>query len=562
MAEEKPKGDGLQTGGTFQRQIDKFASESLPLLGKSWTFVARTRVKTWQGLFMLAFVSGAFVSFVWSVSLEIESLSKASGDATLSMDSSLISGGVVSVAEDQTFDVDLVLNTGGVNAVAVRSIVTYDPADFQLTGWNMSGSIFSTGNGCVYQGNPCQIVDHNASSGVFSATLAKPSPGVNTDSGVLATLTFRALRPVSSSTNNIRYTYTGPDNATDSDVIEDNGLGNDLLSGVSGIRVLVNAPACTDYNYSSWGTCQSNGTQTRTVVSGIPDGCAGGATPDLTQSCTYTPPACTSYNYSAWGACQPNNTQTRTVLSEIPSGCTGGATPQTTQSCTYVPGNTCTSFEYSEWGTCRDGKQTRSITASMPSGCTGGTAEVTRSCGKRKVKIQEETLDFSRSEKVLTDNKTISFRGSDESIKGGKVEIYRGGDLKKTESVGDSGEWSLRMKEKKNGTYEYRVRYLDASGNEIDKSDEYRVKIDTEDPRITDLPLFLMKARGEKVWWTAKDNDEMDHYRYTFLGKSDSTKSKSFNIPANAPTGIHTFQLTAYDEAGNRTVKRILIRVR
>jgi len=563
MAEEKPKGDGLQTGGTFQRQIDKFASESLPLLGKSWTFVARTRVKTWQGLFMLAFVSGAFVSFVWSVSLEIESLSKASGDATLSMDSSLISGGVVSVAEDQTFDVDLVLNTGGVNAVAVRSIVTYDPADFQLTGWNMSGSIFSTGNGCVYQGNPCQIVDHNASSGVFSATLAKPSPGVNTDSGVLATLTFRALRPVSSSTNNIRYTYTGPDNATDSDVIEDNGSGNDLLSGVSGIRVLVNAPVCTDYTYSSWGTCQSNGTQTRTVVSGIPDGCAGGATPDLTRSCTYTPPTCTSFTESGFGACQPNGTQTQTVTG-VPSGCTGGNPPSSTQSCTYTGGGTtsCTSFEYSEWGTCRDGKQTRSITASIPSGCTGGTAEVTRSCGKRKVKIQEETLDFSRSEKVLTDNKTISFRGSDESIKGGKVEIYRGGDLKKTESVGDSGEWSLRMKEKKNGTYEYRVRYLDASGNEIDKSDEYRVKIDTEDPRITDLPLFLMKARGEKVWWTAKDNDEMDHYRYTFLGKSDSTKSKSFNIPANAPTGIHTFQLTAYDEAGNRTVKRILIRVR
>ena len=612
MAEEKPKGDGLRTGGTFQRQIDKFASESLPLLGKSWTFVARTRVKTWQGLFMLAFVSGAFVSFVWSVSLEIESLSKASGDATLSMDSSLISGGVVSVAEDQTFDVDLVLNTGGVNAVAVRSIVTYDPADFQLTGWNMSGSIFSTGNGCVYQGNPCQIVDHNASSGVFSATLAKPSPGVNTDSGVLATLTFRALRPVSSSTNNIRYTYTGPDNATDSDVIEDNGSGNDLLSGVSGIRVLVNAPVCTDYNYSSWGTCQSNGTQTRTVVSGIPDGCAGGATPDLTQSCTYTPPTCTSFTESGFGACQPNGTQTQTVtgvpsgctggnppsstqsctytgggttctsftesgfgacqpngtqtqtVTGVPSGCTGGNPPSSTQSCTYTGGGTtsCTSFEYSEWGTCRDGKQTRSITTSIPSGCTGGTAEVTRSCGKRKVKIQEEALDFSRSEKVLTDNKTISFRGSDESIKGGKVEIYRDGDLKKTESVGDSGEWSLRMKEKKNGTYEYRVRYLDASGNEIDKSDEYRVKIDTEDPRITDLPLFLMKARGEKVWWTAKDNDEMDHYRYTFLGKSDSTKSKSFNIPANAPTGIHTFQLTAYDEAGNRTVKRILIRVR
>ncbi len=44
---------------------------------------------------------------------------------------------------------------------------------------------------------------------------------------------------------------------------------------------------------------------------------------------------CTSFTYSAWGECQSNNTQTRTVLTSSPSGCVGG-NPITTQSCTYV----------------------------------------------------------------------------------------------------------------------------------------------------------------------------------------------------------------------------------
>lgn len=42
-----------------------------------------------------------------------------------------------------------------------------------------------------------------------------------------------------------------------------------------------------------------------------------------------------AYAYSAWSACQPNGTQTRTVLTATPSGCAG--TPVLTQSCTYVP---------------------------------------------------------------------------------------------------------------------------------------------------------------------------------------------------------------------------------
>ena len=95
----------------------------------------------------------------------------------------------------------------------------------------------------------------------------------------------------------------------------------------------------------------------------------------------------------------------------------------------------------------------------------------------------------------MTDNKKVSFSGTDDALKnGGKVEIYRDGKLKTTKTPNADGKWSTDIKEKKNGTYEYRVRYVDASGNEIEKSDEYRVKIDTEDPRITDLPLFLSRC--------------------------------------------------------------------
>ena len=139
-------------------------------------------------------------------------------------------------------------------------------------------------------------------------------------------------------------------------------------------------PACT-YNYSAWGACQSNGTQTRTAVSS-PAGCTG--TPAaLSQACTYVPPvtACTSFTYSVWGACQSNNTQTRTIATSLPSGCTGG-TPVLSQSCTYVPPVTaCTSFTYSAWGACQSNNtQTRTVATSSPTGCTGGTPSLSQAC--------------------------------------------------------------------------------------------------------------------------------------------------------------------------------------
>lgn len=45
---------------------------------------------------------------------------------------------------------------------------------------------------------------------------------------------------------------------------------------------------------------------------------------------------CTTFTYSSWGQCQANGTQSRTVLTKGPSGCTGGQ-PNTIQSCQYTP---------------------------------------------------------------------------------------------------------------------------------------------------------------------------------------------------------------------------------
>jgi hypothetical protein len=139
-------------------------------------------------------------------------------------------------------------------------------------------------------------------------------------------------------------------------------------------------PAACTYTYDAWGACQSNGTQTRTVLSSTPAGCTG--TPVVSQSCTYVPPtptACT-YTYGAWGACQSTNVQIRDLLSSSPAGCTGA--PVLTRACTYVPPVTaCSSFTYSVWGACQSNNtQTRTVATSSPAGCTGGTPVLSQAC--------------------------------------------------------------------------------------------------------------------------------------------------------------------------------------
>ena len=75
------------------------------------------------------------------------------------------------------------------------------------------------------------------SAGQAIITLAKPRPGVNTASGKLATLQFRALQPIVPSSANLTIQYIAYGNYTDSDVIFDDGLGTDILNSATNTTV-------------------------------------------------------------------------------------------------------------------------------------------------------------------------------------------------------------------------------------------------------------------------------------------------------------------------------------
>ena len=157
--------------------------------------------------------------------------------------------------------------------------------------------------------------------------------------------------------------------------------------------------ACTSFTYSDWSACQPNSTQSRTVVSSLPQGCTGG-NPVLSQSCYYASSsnACASFTYSVWSVCQLNSTQSRTVVSASPQGCSGG-NPILSRSCNYTQtGKVCASFTYSDWSACQpNSTQSRTVVSSLPQGCTGGNPVLSQSCvyvppSSTTTEAQEESL--------------------------------------------------------------------------------------------------------------------------------------------------------------------------
>jgi hypothetical protein len=66
-----------------KRPIDIAAKESYSWWTKSFMFIKKTEIKTWQGIFIIAFVTGALAAMVWAVSNDYSTASRASYDATV-----------------------------------------------------------------------------------------------------------------------------------------------------------------------------------------------------------------------------------------------------------------------------------------------------------------------------------------------------------------------------------------------------------------------------------------------------------------------------------------------
>ncbi|HRY82152.1 MAG TPA: hypothetical protein P5232_00385 [Candidatus Moranbacteria bacterium] len=60
------------------RPIDVSAQKTYSWWTKTYVFIKKTEIKTWQGVFALAFISGAAAAIIWSVSAEWSLFSKAS----------------------------------------------------------------------------------------------------------------------------------------------------------------------------------------------------------------------------------------------------------------------------------------------------------------------------------------------------------------------------------------------------------------------------------------------------------------------------------------------------
>ncbi|EKE18742.1 MAG: hypothetical protein ACD_9C00251G0001, partial [uncultured bacterium] len=296
---------------------------------------------------------------------------------------------------------------------------------------------------------------------------------------------------------------------------------------VTPMTITVEAPACSSFDYSAFGECQVGDIQYRTVINRTPEGCDPGVV-ELSQSCTFIPETCTSFTYSEWGICQPNGKQTRTIVSSSPLGCIDGTPEELEQSCVYteiVEAATCTEFTYSDWGSCQQNNlQVRTVATSSPADCTGGLPDLEQECSYSSQVCSEFTysdwgacVDRQQSRSVTTL---------------GPVGCS-GGNPVLTQSCETPAQKKVSTKKK-----------------------------DKEKPKFTDLPLTLTKKRGDTVWWKAKDNKGISHYKYTFNGKTVKTKQGKMTIPADAPRGVSVLNVKAYDKAGNSKSRKVMLLVR
>jgi cytochrome b involved in lipid metabolism len=106
--------------------------------------------------------------------------------------------------------------------------------------------------------------------------------------------------------------------------------------GASTITNYCGKEATTAFNTKGGGG--SHSTNAKSILAGYYVGALGSTAPVVAPTLT----TCASFTYSSWGSCQSNGTQARTVTSSSPSGCTGGS-PVISQSCTYTPPTTTTS---------------------------------------------------------------------------------------------------------------------------------------------------------------------------------------------------------------------------
>jgi PKD repeat protein len=140
---------------------------------------------------------------------------RAGSNAELSLSPSTKTVGI-----GETFGVDVLVNTNNQNVNTVAAYLTYDATKLQVVNIDTTKSIFTMEAEKTFDSN----------TGKIKISRGKPTPGVNTANGNVATINFKALSPASPTT--VDFVMTAKGVHGDSDINLDDGKGTDILASV------------------------------------------------------------------------------------------------------------------------------------------------------------------------------------------------------------------------------------------------------------------------------------------------------------------------------------------
>lgn len=173
------------------------------------------------------------------------------------------------------FDVNIVLNTNGQSTAGTDAILTYNPLDLQVQDADAVTSGVQIKAGTLYASYPANTVDATTGKIMFSGIITPGGVGF-TGSGTLATITFKALRTVSSSQVNFVFTL----DATNDSNVTSNTTYQDLLASVTNGNYNLVPPDVT-FNFSYTLQGRTNHSASGMTLKIYP---VGGVTPVYTNS--------------------------------------------------------------------------------------------------------------------------------------------------------------------------------------------------------------------------------------------------------------------------------------
>jgi hypothetical protein len=200
-----------------QRTIDISVEKTLKSMKSGFKVMPSREIQAWKAYLVVTFAAGFAAALIWGAYISIYPISTASETQQVTLTAN---SAVASHSSGEEFPVELLLDTAEKNIVAVQAIFTYDKNVLELKSIDTSGSSF------IYEVK--NTIDAGAGQGFVS--MAKSTPGVNSQSAKVAVANFRALADTAEPTLQLKFDTLGA--VTDSAAILDDGQGTNVLGKV------------------------------------------------------------------------------------------------------------------------------------------------------------------------------------------------------------------------------------------------------------------------------------------------------------------------------------------